>query len=131
MNLDQNDTMVIKHSAQGPLLLEDDNRGLRLLTTREEIVSKPLDPYTFLCYRIAFFNFTLYILLKNYYYQVKDKDYLLGHKGIIDTRRILIWRKVLGSRVCHGLTNFGLYCLTLFISCLLLLLLPKIPDRLD
>ena len=33
------------NSAQGPLLLEEDNRRLRLLTTREE-VSNLLDPYT-------------------------------------------------------------------------------------
>src|SRR6202000_1199268 len=62
--------------------------------------------------------------------RTKVRDYLLGNKGMVNTGRILIWRKVLGSRVCHGSTNFSLYRLTLFITCLLLLLLSKIPDRL-
>ena len=73
-------------SAQGPLLLEDDNRRLRLPTTREDIVSKPSDPYTPLCYRIAFFvlpiAFTLYAFpLENYFIRSKERTIYLNTKG--------------------------------------------------
>ena len=59
MNLDQNVTMVIKHSAQGPLLLEDNNRRLRLLTTKEDIVLNLWIHIPFLSYHFAFFVFKL------------------------------------------------------------------------
>ena len=50
-------------SAQGPLLLEDNNRRLRLPTTREE-VSKPLDPYTLSCSHFTQIMLSYYLLVK-------------------------------------------------------------------
>ena len=76
-------------------MLEDNGRRLRLPTTREE-VSKPLDPYTpyvHTLYKLCFPS----ILVKT-----KNNDYLLGYKGIINTRRILIRRKVFWSRILSG-----------------------------
>ena len=58
-------------STQGPLLLEDDNKRLRLPTTREE-VSKPLDPYTLL----MFTPYTNYAFL---YKLVKTKEHWLSY----------------------------------------------------
>ena len=117
-------TMVIR-LAQGPLLLEDDNRRLRLLTTREDIVLNPWIhiPFCVIVLLSCFhFAFTLLCSLRKLFLlSGQDENYLLGYKGITDIRKILIWRKVLRSRVCHGLTNFSLYRLTLFILCLLLL----------
>ena len=129
MNLDQVSQRWYR-LAQGPLLLEEDDRRLRLPTTRKDTVLNPWIHIP-LCViaLLSLFSLVLshfYVLLKENYFYCQDEDYLLRHKGIIDTRRILIWRKVLRSRVCHGSTNFSLYCLTLFITCLLLLLPGKI-----
>ena len=110
--------------AQGPLLLEDGNRRLRLLTTREE-VSKPLDPYTLSMITLYAIMPFLYLLVNNKGTSTK----LLRYKGIVNTRRILIRQEIFWSRICSGLTNLSLNCLILFIPCLLLLTckIPKQP----
>ena len=112
--------------------MEDNDRRSRLLTTREDITLNPWIQIP-LCVIVllSLFSFLLshlYVLLRKLFLLVKDKGYLLGHKGIINTRRILIRRKVLWSRVCHSSMNLSLYCLTLFISCLLFLP-SEIPDQ--
>ena len=57
----------------------------------------------------------LFILVKT-----RDINYLLGDKGIINTRRILIRRKVLRSWIHSSLINLSLDHLLLLISSLLL-----------
>ena len=101
------------NSAQGPLLLEDDNRRLRQPTTREEFSKTLGSIYPLYVHTLCNLCFSLSIS--------QDKGTLtklLGYKGIINTRRILIWRKILWSRICSGLTNLGLNCLIFFIPCL-------------
>src|ERR1700743_2175764 len=83
------------NSAQGSLLLEDDNRRLRLLTTREK-VSKPLDPYTLSMFTLYAIRPFLYLLVKTREYRLR----LLRYKRIVNTRRILIRREILWSRIC-------------------------------
>ena len=63
-------------------MLEDDDRRLRLPTAREEMTSKHLDSYTLM--------FTLpQIMIMIILVKTRDNDYLLGYKGIINTRRIV------------------------------------------
>ena len=104
------------NSAQGPLFLEDDNRRLRLPTTREQ-VSKPLDPYTLLIFTLM--QLCLFFITSQ---KQGTLTSLFGYKGIVNTRRILIRQEILWSRICSGPTNLGLNHLILFIPCLLLLL---------